>query len=204
MKRDDNIGDKVYRRLKAALVDGLIDPHCRLDIAQLADNFDVSATPLREAAMRLLGEGLLEAHPHGGTRPLRISEFNLRSLLELHNHLAEMSLRMISDALPGPIVPYAADNPEQSYRHLFAAIATAAENADLDRLFDHYADRLAPFRSAEPEVFDRLADEYDTLRRAVIAGEAAALRKAVKVYHRRRLAVVPQLVWRVSRRQAAL
>lgn len=204
MMRDDSIGDEVYRRLKAALIDGVIDPHGRLDVARLADSFDVSATPIREAAMRLLGEGLLEPHPHGGTRTLRISEFSLRSLIELHGHLADMTLRMIGDGMLGAIQPYASDNPQHSYRQLFAVLAGAADNADLVHLFDHYADRLAPFRSAEPEILDRLDGEFDQLSGALSAGDAAASRRALKAYHRRRLAIVPQLVWRVARRQADL
>lgn len=90
----------VEDQLRRALLSGDLIPGERLLTAQLAERFNVSPTPLREALHRLSGEGLVEFVPQRGARVTKLSPTEnveltfLRELLEpkcvtnaiAHNH----------------------------------------------------------------------------------------------------------------------
>src|ERR1043165_1495683 len=57
---------RVYRRLKAALIDYRFRPGEQLLIAELADHLHVSSTPVRESLISLQAQALLDAVPRRG------------------------------------------------------------------------------------------------------------------------------------------
>jgi len=56
----------VTRRLRERVISGELVPGTRLRQEQLAADFGISATPVREALRRLVTEGYLESRPHVG------------------------------------------------------------------------------------------------------------------------------------------
>lgn len=56
----------VYRHLRAAIVSGRIGPGQRVVVDQFASDLGVSKVPVREAVLRLVGEGWVELRPHVG------------------------------------------------------------------------------------------------------------------------------------------
>ncbi|UVO50140.1 GntR family transcriptional regulator [Sphingomonas sp. SUN019] len=200
MTQGGGTSEAVYVRLKAALVDGAIESHARLDIAKIAHEFEVSPTPVREAAMRLLGEGLLESHPRGGMRPLLISEVHLRALLEVH---ARLLLLAIDWAPPETIANIQAPqvwDEDGDYDELFDAIARAPGNTEFAAILSRLGERLAAFRLVEQEIFPDVAVEIETMRAAMTSGSAASLRRCLRAYHRRRMAHAAQLAWLAARK----
>lgn len=65
LERDENLSEKVYRRLRGGLVSGQLAPGQRLVHRNLAKEFGVSPTPVREALLRLASEGGLELDGRG-------------------------------------------------------------------------------------------------------------------------------------------
>ena len=63
--REQTLAERVYRRVRSALVGGRLPPGHRLVNRALAQEFGVSLTPIREALMRLVNEGALELDPRG-------------------------------------------------------------------------------------------------------------------------------------------
>lgn len=59
----DNLSTMIYRRLRSSLMTGALEPGERLNIRNLATEFDTSPTPVREAIMQLVREGGLELRP---------------------------------------------------------------------------------------------------------------------------------------------
>jgi DNA-binding GntR family transcriptional regulator len=57
--------DQVYVSLRAALMDGTIGPWDRLGEVRLAERFETSRTPVREALARLQSDGLVEKRDGG-------------------------------------------------------------------------------------------------------------------------------------------
>lgn len=83
------LADEIYAVLMQAILDGTIPPDARLNAGELARQFDVSPTPIREALARLESDGLVDKHPLKGYRTtdlLTLDELNdlfeLRLLLE--------------------------------------------------------------------------------------------------------------------------
>jgi DNA-binding GntR family transcriptional regulator len=58
--------ERVYRGLRDRILTGALPPVARLVEIQLAQQFDVSRTPVREALKRLTAEGLAVADPVRG------------------------------------------------------------------------------------------------------------------------------------------
>lgn len=80
--------ERLYRKLRSEIMHGEIVPGCALTIRGLAQRFDVSMTPAREAMRRLTAEGALTLSKTGRiTTPMlsteRIEELaSIRALLE--------------------------------------------------------------------------------------------------------------------------
>jgi DNA-binding GntR family transcriptional regulator len=73
--------DNIYFYLKDAIIEQKIEPNRRLREREIAKQFGISTTPVREAFLKLEGEGYLSVDAHRGVtvKPLSHSE-----LLELY------------------------------------------------------------------------------------------------------------------------
>lgn len=196
---DGATAERVHTQLKAAIMAGAVSMHARLDIANLAQQFAVSTTPVREAAMRLWGEQLLEVHPKGGLRAVMVTEARLRGLLDLNERLAAAA---VASAVATQLdARSAATSAEGRSRAIFRTIAARTGNATLVAFIEGMSDRLAVFRSREPEILDDLGGELDLLD--AVLDDPARLRRELRRYHRRRLAHAPELVWATTANSAA-
>ena len=79
--------DEVYRRLRTAIVRGEHRPNARLIEAELAEQLQVSRTPVRDGLLRLAGEGLVMSRRRGWVvrehTPEEITEiYGVRAALE--------------------------------------------------------------------------------------------------------------------------
>lgn len=193
MGHDNMLGERIYRELKTAVLVGSLDQHLRLDFAELANEHGVSTTPVREAVMRLLGEGLVELHPKGGIRPARLSEFRLRTLLDAQSRLVRSALKGVG----GPIVAgngwTALTTNESRTRHIFEGIARKTDNPEYLEIMQRIGDRLSPFRYREDQVLGHVLEELEGLHAAL--ADMTILQRQLRGYYRRRLAVVGKFVW---------
>jgi len=82
------LSQQVYDQLRKRIVSGELHRGCRLNIAKLANDFSVSAIPVREALKRLAERGLVCEKPSIGYYVTKVSRqdildiFDLRMLLE--------------------------------------------------------------------------------------------------------------------------
>ena len=81
--------DVVFKTLRQAILKGELEPGERLMEIQLAERLGVSRTPIREAIRKLELEGLVLMIPRKGAVVARISENNLRDVLEVRRTLEE-------------------------------------------------------------------------------------------------------------------
>lgn len=84
--------DVVFRTLRQAILKGELAPGERLMEIQLAERLGVSRTPIREAIRKLELEGLVLMIPRKGAEVARISEQNLRDVLEVRRSLEELAI----------------------------------------------------------------------------------------------------------------
>ena len=89
MPNSETKKDKAYQVIKKAIIDGQLESAKIFSIKELAETFDVSVTPAREALVILASEGLIEPIPRIGYQVKSLSVhdaleiFHLRSLLEV-------------------------------------------------------------------------------------------------------------------------
>lgn len=77
----------VYERLRRAIVEGRHPPGARLVEQRLAEELDVSRTPVREAVRRLESEGLVVVERNRGAHVRPLSEAEIADLYEVRARL---------------------------------------------------------------------------------------------------------------------
>jgi DNA-binding GntR family transcriptional regulator len=100
--------DWALRRLRTAILTGEFPPGTKLRAEELAERWQVSPTPLREAFQRLGGARLVEVSPQRG---VRVADFTLDDAADLY------SLRL---RLEPPALRESLANSDDAHRHQIA------------------------------------------------------------------------------------
>jgi len=72
----------VYDLLRDEILDLVLSPGCPIDEVQLAERFKMSRTPIREALVRLAGEGLIDTLPNRSTMVSNIDFLNMHTYFD--------------------------------------------------------------------------------------------------------------------------
>lgn len=192
------ISDQIYKDIASRIVEGAIQPGTKLEEQSIANQFEVSRTPVREAFRLLAAAGLIESRPRRG---VRVIDFNLDQLSDMFEAVAELEAicaglcaeRMTSierkklEAIHEQSRPVAMGNEAPNYALLneqfHDAIREGAHNATLGESIARLRQRLAPFR--QPWLIkkrDRLKasfQEHQELVSAILAGDRAAAHDAI-------------------------
>lgn len=86
--------DVVFQTLRRAIITGELPPGERLMEISLANQLGVSRTPVREAIRKLELEGLVTMIPRKGAQVARISEDNLKDVIEIRSALEEFAVSL--------------------------------------------------------------------------------------------------------------
>ena len=118
---------KAYAALKNAIV--AMDIYgsrndIRLDERQLAQDFGISRTPVREAMAQLEREGFVRSVPRRGVYVVRKTKSEVIEMIEAWAGLESMAARLISE--------HASDEQIVSLRQMFATFQDGALRAHLD------------------------------------------------------------------------
>lgn len=96
-----SLTQQVYQRLRADILSCELEPGLEISEAELAERFDVSKTPVREALATLRQEGLVRTFPRRGYQitPITFGDmnelFDLRTILEAGT--AELACEQITE-----------------------------------------------------------------------------------------------------------
>lgn len=91
------VHDRVYRRLRSRIMHGDIPPGQALTLRGVAQEYDVSMTPVREAVRRLVAEGALTMSNSGRMGTPELSSERIEELAALR---ALIEVELASRALP--------------------------------------------------------------------------------------------------------
>ncbi len=86
--------DVVFNTLREAILKGELPPGERLMEKTLAERIGVSRTPIREAIRKLELEGLVTMVPRKGAEVAKISEKDIRDLLEIRATLEALAVKL--------------------------------------------------------------------------------------------------------------
>lgn len=200
-----NRGQAVFDALRQALRDGEIRPGDHLREEQLAEQLDVSRTPVREALSRLLGKGLLERASGRGLVVRRLAPTEVFELYAMREVLEGAAAAFAAThAAPAEIAAlgrlqerFAACGPgetEEAARinHAFhESILSAARNRYLNAAIDELYDGVALLGPTTFRFEGRHAlavAEHEQILSALRAGDASTAETAARAHIRAALA----------------
>ena len=189
-KRKRGSGVKmVYDLLRDEILDLKIAPGSPIDEVQLAERFKMSRTPIREALVRLAGEGLIETLPNRSTMVANIDFLNLHTLfdalvlmyrvttrLAAQNHRPEdlAVIRGFHEDYAAAVVARDALTMIATNAAFHAAIAEAGRNPYFTGLFRRLLDEARRilrlyYLSYEEQFPQRFVDEHAAIIDAIAA-----------------------------------
>lgn len=92
----ESLRDATVRTLHAAVISGYLRPGSVYSARALGTQLGISATPVREAMLDLVKEGLVEAVPNKGFRVVQLTERELDELKELRQLIEVPTVRRIA------------------------------------------------------------------------------------------------------------
>lgn len=166
----------VYDQLRDEILDLVLPPGSPIDEVQLAERFGMSRTPIREALVRLAGEGLVETLPNRSTMVANIDFLNLHTFFDALTLMYRVTTRLAAshhqpaelDVIRQHQARFAAAVEAQdalamiaANRDLHAAIAEAGRNPYYTSLFLRVLDEGRRLLRLYYQSFDdRLPREY--------------------------------------------
>lgn len=183
--------ERAYHRLKADLMSGRYSPGTLLVERLLAHEFGVSVSPVRDAAQRLVGEGMLVIAAGGGYQIPPLSKEGLLDLYNWHSHLLRMVIKSTKDIAPieqqlgtdhldAPAVARLATD-------WFRSLAADAANVEVASALQSANDRLQSVRLGEGLVLPNLDTEFEAVVSSTASGKGRDRFEAIWAYHRRRI-----------------
>lgn len=100
-----SLRDRIGKSLAAAIVSGELAPGTLVTVPTLALQFDVSATPVREALLDLKQRGFVSSVRNKGFRVTAVSSAELHELVELRQLLEAPAMRALADVFPVQTMP---------------------------------------------------------------------------------------------------
>ena len=181
--------DVVFKTLRQAILKGELEPGERLMEIQLAERLGVSRTPIREAIRKLELEGLVLMIPRREAEVAKISEKNLRDVLEVRRSLEELAIDLACQRIQEEEL----ETLREAQKEFAAAIAAgdAMEIAQTDEKFHEIIysgtgnQKLMQILSNLREQMYRYRLEYikDANKRQILLVEHEQILKALSLRH---------------------
>lgn len=182
----------VYQQLRQSILDLVLEPGSPLDEVTLSEQFQMSRTPIREALVRLVAEGLAKTLPNRNTVVATIDFAQLPTYFEALTLMYRVTTRAAAInrrsehlvAIRGFEAAYAdavrrrdALDMIQSNRDFHIAIAEAGGNSYFTNLFTRLLDEgrrilRIYYRSFDDRLPHQYVDEHGSIVEAIEAGNA--------------------------------
>jgi len=176
-------------RIAEEIINGRLLPGTRLEEQTIADRFNTSRTPAREALRRLAATGLIEIRPRRGVVVSTVTRDRLaqmfETMAELEGACARLAAQRMSVEERAQLVALRdegakimetedPDAYEVHNRKFHAAIYSGAGNEVLEETAQSVRARLAPFRSAPFHIPGRMTksvSEHAKVVDAIVQGD---------------------------------
>ncbi|MFO1141690.1 MAG: GntR family transcriptional regulator [Amaricoccus sp.] len=166
---------RLVRELSGEIVAGRLGPGVRLDEQSLADRFELSRTPVREALVQLAAMGLVEKRPHRGVVVAPLTAEKLTHMFEVMAELeavcARLAARRMSvvecqeleaEHLAAAEIARVGDfeRYEAANRAFHRSVYLGSGNPMLIETAEDFRRRINPFRRAQFHVEGRIARSF--------------------------------------------
>jgi len=189
--------EKLAGEIADAILSGGFAPGFRLDEQSLAQRYNVSRTPVREALRQLVSTGLIEIRPRRGAVVAKITPAQLEEMFvamgEMEATCARLAairmtpverrrLQDLHDAMAGLVREGEPDAFAAANQAFHLQIYAGAHNPMLAEFTASLRRRLAPFRRIQFRTAGRLPRshaEHEAVVRAIQSGDAATAHAAM-------------------------
>jgi DNA-binding GntR family transcriptional regulator len=194
--------DDVHQELRAALLAGAFPYGQRLVEEQLAERFNTSRTPVREALRRLEGDGHVVRDRSGGVRPNAPKVSAMRELYDVRVVVEDLAVRTADAEKLEPLHEEWTelkaehdDSPDFVYADeaFHEAIAAASGNRATERYLRDINERIRVIRIHDFTTTDRIEatiEEHLEILEAIGAERTAAAAALMRVHIERSADVV--------------
>lgn len=200
IKAESSLTARVRDSIRAAIIDGTLEPGSLHSVQSLADVFKVSRTPVREALIDLAGADMVEFERNRGVRILETSVHDLEEILVLRillevpaTHRAATridadgleALRQELDAMAEAAAGGDEPTMMQHDRRFHELINTASGNSRLTEYVDSLRDLILTRGVSTVDITRSLPEivaEHEGIIAALAAGDAAAAAAAMKAH----------------------
>ena len=181
--------DQVRRQIAEKIISGEFRPGEELDEKRLAETFNVSRTPVREALRQLAASELVEWRPHqtaivAKITPARMVEM-FEMMAELEGFCGRLAARRMSPSEHAELIvihkqfePYVHSGSNEGYHAMNKQFHRAIFNGSHNRYLVDQAsglyDRLAPYRAYQlrrPDALRLASQEHQQIIEAIVAGD---------------------------------
>lgn len=192
--------DVVFNTLRQAILTGELKPGERLMEIHLADRLGVSRTPIREAIRKLELEGLVIMIPRKGAQVAKITEKNLKDVLEVRKALdmlavklacqrmseeEKVELKKACDEFARVIQNNNTKDITEADVRFHDIILNSTGNDRLIQLVNNLAEQMYRYRLEyikDSAYHNRLVQEHEAIYHAIINKEEENAAKAVVVH----------------------
>jgi DNA-binding GntR family transcriptional regulator len=190
ISRPQSLTGMVAERIRASIIDGSIPLGALLSEKVLAERFNVSKTPVREALVQLTSIGLVDILPQRGGLVFRPDENQVRELCEVRSELESVALRLsmqrdqlalaeLLDAIVRDMEEAFSVEEPKSYQLLDAsfhnALFTYCGNGLLSDAYGLFNARISALRThlstPHPYLLQRSLEEHRWLSKLVRRGD---------------------------------
>jgi len=196
--RHDNLAEQAYRNLRSLILERKIAPGAPVIEGRLAEELRISRTPMREALVRLVGEGLLERADARSYSVRKVSPTEYFQSMQVRETIETHAMDLAIDRIPAVEIDVLMRNirrlakeTEQEALHwqaddrLHLMFAIASGNAVLVKLIETLRVNTRLFEIAGP--FRRVAAdgaEHLAILSAWRAGDVKGAKKALTMHLR--------------------
>ncbi len=192
--------DHMVRAIADHIVTGALRPGEKLDEVSLAEHFNVSRTPIREALAQLGAMGLAERRPNRGAIVAVVTQEHLRSMFESMAELEGICARFSAERMTATerrelerehiasvnLVQRGAEEEYAQYNIGFhSRLYEGAHSKHIQEMVTLTRSRLAPFRRAQFRLMGRLSlswQEHDAIVTAIMRADGQAAGEAARAH----------------------
>ena len=95
-----SLTEAAYERLKAQVIEGRFHPGDQYDLAGIAERLGLGRTPVREALLRLQGEGIVRFVPKRGLRIVPLTADDLTEIYQVISAVEVEAVALLAQAKP--------------------------------------------------------------------------------------------------------
>ena len=192
--------DVVFNTLRQAILRGELKPGERLMELHLADQLGVSRTPIREAIRKLELEGLVNMIPRRGAEVARITEKNLKDVLEVRRALDAFSCELACDRITPAeteMLRQACEEFEQATKSKDAAVIAKADvklhniivlatgNERLMEMINNLSEQVYRYRFEyikDTSNYEKLVEEHRIIYESILRKDKKTAAKMAKTH----------------------